>query len=695
MHHLMMRCLVRPLTYLFIISSPCSLLVTIVSSCRELFAVSRIEDTCLKQEGLVSIIRYLTLVDVAQWNRAIGRTLDVGPSELHLYLAIQHLHNYCVDCDPHPNDSRNHERMLKFLKLSNTLSDIVTKMRKEHIDILLLVIAGVSSPLIEALKKAPAILLVSHTIRSVSQKVKDLFEINLDYSVRGEIFLFLQQSSEKPKSPEMAHCATLAPFFALFCRCIPSLPSDIMDRILCCSFGDSDAMHCCIRDALLRESIPTSSTTDLVSFAHIAHPTICNRMFRVNLSIPDECDDGQYAMGYYISLVADTIDGTKSSGAVSLTTGSGCGEVGSLFRYHISAMRSITSKGLCALELGEAGSWNRQQYMWQLLNLFVKLEVASMDDQLCSKGLSHMMGSTWGDVCWLDEDAISDYLSAVPHRLHTSCMHVYVGIATLFHLGSIMVDQDGDELVLAIKYTTTILLTRIYLAELVFLNVLSTSDFDRIHTEALSFGDDSWKSSNVSSPSYKPSDDIINLLKAVTDAVVSSHIVDETVVQRSILLLMQLQRAWTLLNDPILQNLLGSWKLPSNLLLLQCSLKARSQNELMMVYSAGSMPRPCVIIPLELMVAVLKLLLRSHMYSAFIELLVVDFALMVYSVKVEKRRVLSDEEGPVYTNANANTNTIADSCSCSCWDDWQQNQEVVKAVDLLPDHSSYKRQVSS
>jgi hypothetical protein len=611
------------------------------------------------------------LVDVAQWNRAIGRTLDVGPSELHLYLAIHHLHNYRVGFDPDPNGSRNHKPMSEFLSLSDTLADAVTKMRKEHIDILLLVIAGISSSLIGGLKKAPAILLVSHTIRSVSQKVKDLFAINLEYSVRGEIFLFLQQS-EKPKSPEMAHCATLAPFFVLFCRCIPSLPSDILDRILRYSLGDSDAMHCCLRDALLRESVPKSSTSDLVSFAHIAHPTICNLMFRVNLSIPDE--SGQYAMGYYISQVVDTIEGTKTGGLVSLTIGSGGEEVGSVFRCHISAMRSITSKGLCALELGETGSWSRQQYMWQLLNLFVKLEVASID-QLCSEGCGHMMSSTWGDVCWLDEGAISDYLSMVPHRLHTSCMHVYVGIATLFHLGSLMVDQDGDELAFAIKCASAVLLTRIYLAELVILDVLSTSDFDRIHAEALSFGNSCQQSSTVS-PLYKPSD-IINLLRAVTDAVESSHIVDETILQRSILLLMQLQRVWSLLNDP-LQNLLESWKLPSNLRLLQWSLKARSQNELM-VYSK---PRPCVVIPLELMVAVLKLLLRSRMYSAFIELLVVDFALLVYSVKLEKRHVSSNDEGP--TNAD----------SYSCWDDWQQNEGVLKAVDLLPDRSSYKRQVS-
>ena len=621
----------------------------------------------------MSIVRYLTLVDVAQWNRAIGRTLDVGPSELHLYLAIHHLHNYRVGFDPDPNGSRNHKPMSEFLSLSDTLANAVTKMRKEHIDILLLVIAGISSSLIGGLKKAPAILLVSHTIRSVSQKVKDLFAINLDYSIRGEIFLFLQQS-EKPKSPELAHCTTLAPFFVLFCRCIPSLPSDILDRILLCSFGDSDAMHCCLRDALLRESVPTSSTSDLVSFAHIAHPTICNRMFRVNLSIPDE--GSQYAMGYYISQVADTIEGTKSDVSVPLTIVGGDREVGSVFRCHISAMRSITSKGLCALELGETGTWSRQHYMWQLLNLFVKLEVASID-QLCSEGCDHMMSSTWGDVCWLDEGAISDYLSTVPHGLHSSCMHVYVGIATLFHLGSLMVDQDGEELALAIKCVSAVLLTRIYLAELVVLNVISTSDFNRIliPADAVSFGDSCQQSSTVSLL-YKPSD-IINLLRAVTDAVESSHIVDETILQRSILLLMQLQRVWSLLNDP-LQNLLESWKLPSNLQLLQCSLKARSQNELM-VYSN---PRPCVVIPLELMVAVLKLLLRSRMYSAFIELLVVDFALLVYSVKFEKRHVSSNDEGP--TNAD----------SYSCWDDWQQNEGVVKAVDLLPDRSSYKRQVS-
>ena len=618
----------------------------------------------------MSIIRYLKLVDVAQWNRAIGRTLDVGPSELHLYLAIHHLHNYRVGFDPDPNGSRNHKPMSEFLSLSDTLANAVTKMRKEHIDILLLVIAGISSSLIGGLKKAPAILLVSHTIRSVSQKVKDLFAINLDYSIRGEIFLFLQQSEK----PEMTHCTTLAPFFVLFCRCIPSLPSDILDRILRCSFGDSDAMHCCLRDALLRESVPTSSTSDLVSFAHIAHPTICNRMFRVNLSIPDE--GSQYAMGYYISQVADMIEGTKSGVSVSLTIVGGDREVGSVFRCHISAMRSITSKGLCALELGETGTWSRRHYMCQLLNLFVKLEVASID-QLCSEGCDHMMSSTWGDVCWLDEGAISDYLSTVPHGLHSSCMHVYVGIATLFHLGSLMVDQDGDELTFTIKCVSAVLLTRIYLAELVVLNVLSTSDFNRIliPTEALSFGDSCQQSSTVSLL-YKPSD-IINLLRAVTDAVESSHIVDETILQRSILLLMQLQRVWSLLNDP-LQSLLKSWKLPSNLQLLQCSLKARSQNELM-VYSK---PRPCVVIPLELMVAVLKLLLRSRMYSAFIELLVVDFALLVYSVKLEKRHVSCNDEGP--------TNAV----SYSCWDDWQQNEGVVKAVDLLPDRSSYKRQVS-
>lgn len=652
--------------------------MTIVSSCRELFAVSRIEDTCLKQGGLLSIIRYLTLVDVAQWNRAIGRTLDVGPSELHLYLAIHHLHNY-VGFDPDPNGSRNHERMSKFLSLSNTLADIVTKMRKEHIDILLLVIAGVSSSLIESLKKAPAILLASHTNLSVGQKVKDLFAINVAYAVRGEIFLFLQQF-EKLKSAEMAHCTTLAPFFVLFCRCIPSLPSDILNRILRCSFGDSDAMHCCLRDALLRESVPKSSTTDLVSFALIAHPTICNLMFRVNLSIPDEGD--AMISGYFISQVADTINSTKSRASVSLTTRGGGGEVGSLFRGHISAMRSITSKGLCALlELGDISGWSRQQYMWQLLNLFVKLEVAPID-HLRSEGCSNMMSSTWGDVCWLDEGAISDYLSAAPQGLHTSCMHVYVGIATLFHLSSLMVDLDGDELVLAIKCVTAVLLTRVYLAELVFLDVLSTSDFDRIHVEVLSFGGSCLQSSNAASPMmYNPSD-IINLLRAVTDAVENIHIVDEAILQRSILLLMQLQRVWTLLNDP-LQNLLeGSWKqLPSNLQLLQCSLKARSLNELV-VCSADCILRPCVVIPLELMVAVLKLLLRSHMYPAFIELLVVDFALLLYSVKFEKRRMLSDEEGP--SNAD----------SYSCWYEWQQNQEVVKAVDLLPDRSSYKRQVS-
>jgi len=551
-------------------------------------------------------------------------------------------------------------------------------MRKEHIDILLLVIAGISPLLIECLKKAPAILLTSYTARVVDQKVKELFAINLDYTDREEIFLSLQKS-EKFKSTEMAYCATLAPFFALFCRCIPSVSSDIADRILSCSFGDSDAMHCCLRDALHKESIPKSSTIDLFSFTHVAHPTLCNHMFKANLIIPDE--GIQYAMHYYVTQVINTIDATILGGNVSFTEGATSGDC--FFRQHISAMRSITSKGLYALELRGTGSWCKQQYIWQLLNLLVKLEVISIDQSRTEMSV-HLMTSTLGDVCWLEEDAISDYLSAVPYELHTSCMHVYVGIATLFHLSSLMADEDGDDLIFAIKFTIAVLSTRVYLAELVSFDVLSTSEFSRIHSEALSFGEISLQTSNASTL-YKPSS-IIELLKAVTHAVESTLIVDEKILWRSTLLIMQMQRLWTLLNEPV-QRLLRSLtidpKVPSNLQVLQCSLIARTRNEILVYGADWSTSRPCVVIPLMVMVAVLNLQLRSRMYSVFIEFLVIDFALLIYSVKFEKHRLLSAMES-----------SNVDPC-CSSWDDWQQNQEVVNAVHELPDRSSYKRQVSS
>jgi hypothetical protein len=143
---------------------------TLLSS-PEVFAVSPEEELQLRARALRSLCPVLRLHTVMPWNRAVGRILDVGPSQLHLFFALHQLYRLQssdIFCDDYVQ----------------VLAEAAPKMKPQHVQVLLLRVAGVSAGRVEELKKVSLAPLESQDILLSLRDTEQLLGTLLDLATR-------------------------------------------------------------------------------------------------------------------------------------------------------------------------------------------------------------------------------------------------------------------------------------------------------------------------------------------------------------------------------------------------------------------------------------------------------------------------------------------------------------------------------
>jgi hypothetical protein len=107
----------------------------------EVSPVVEIVEKKLRLQALKSICPLLQMQTIMPWNRAVGRILDVGPSQLHFLYALHRFREY-AQFSRETSASFEHEVQLS--NLSAVLSEVLIKLRPEFLRVLSLLILGLS-----------------------------------------------------------------------------------------------------------------------------------------------------------------------------------------------------------------------------------------------------------------------------------------------------------------------------------------------------------------------------------------------------------------------------------------------------------------------------------------------------------------------------------------------------------------------
>jgi hypothetical protein len=135
------------------------------------FAVSPEKGLQLRARALRSLCPVLRLHTVMPWNRAVGRILDVGPSQLHLFFALHQLYRLQsndIFCDDYVQ----------------VLAEAAPKMKPQHVQVLLLRVAGVSAGRVEELRKVSLAPLEAQDILLSLRDTEQLLGALLDLATR-------------------------------------------------------------------------------------------------------------------------------------------------------------------------------------------------------------------------------------------------------------------------------------------------------------------------------------------------------------------------------------------------------------------------------------------------------------------------------------------------------------------------------
>ena len=97
-----------------------------------------------RMKAVEALLEILHFENLSAWQRALGRVLNIGPSELNLLFAIKLCAQYCKE------NERDIEDM-SFKALQTSLSKILEKLKLGHLEMLVLVVSNLPFHQIERL----------------------------------------------------------------------------------------------------------------------------------------------------------------------------------------------------------------------------------------------------------------------------------------------------------------------------------------------------------------------------------------------------------------------------------------------------------------------------------------------------------------------------------------------------------------
>ena len=239
-----------------------------------------------RQEALCSLCPLLQLQSIVQWNRAVGRILDVGPSQLHAYYILYALQQSSSSSNSNSSSSTISVESTDtaLVELVNTMNEAVPKMKALHIDALLLLIAGVSATRVEELKKFTwsfyreecAIRLPIHTIEVlISAIIERLTHCDSKISSTNRINSSFSSTTSSAMTLEVQNTVKLAEYLLSFRRGVNDLPGDILTDLLDTAFGRDAIISEFIERILLREAVSGATASYAVEVFQTDYTALC------------------------------------------------------------------------------------------------------------------------------------------------------------------------------------------------------------------------------------------------------------------------------------------------------------------------------------------------------------------------------------------------------------------------------------
>lgn len=249
------------------------------------------------------------------WNRAVGRVLDVGPSQLHAYFVLYQLHQYrhaAATTNTPTNTSTTipvYEANLP--DLEHILKESASKMKPAHIEVLGLLITGVAPSRVEELK---GLKLLSFPVTTATATAATPEEHHrsaaIPWAASESLLTTLltalrkgsnsgetstragrgasagtsrkarevsggTETSSSSGGPENDQLSQLVARLLDFGAGVANLPTDILQDLYSSRFGDTEAMEALLPPILLREDISPTAALEACASLTTYHADLC------------------------------------------------------------------------------------------------------------------------------------------------------------------------------------------------------------------------------------------------------------------------------------------------------------------------------------------------------------------------------------------------------------------------------------
>ena len=241
----------------------------------------------------------LQLHTIAPWNRAVGRVLDAGPSQLHAMYALYQLNRYRgAPCE----GEDNHGHPLSLDELSAILAEAICKMKTGHIEVVCLLILGVTESRVEELRSlfvcnqfvsnndasvAPlcagdahfllnALLLAINRSdeRSGDDPVKSARPVRTSsVAARRAVTGTDESSASLPFDKD--HCSRFIVSLLQLAPAVHNLPAHVQQMAFSVAFGDPLRMDELLPVILTNESIAPAVAEDIFTAIVVHHRDLC------------------------------------------------------------------------------------------------------------------------------------------------------------------------------------------------------------------------------------------------------------------------------------------------------------------------------------------------------------------------------------------------------------------------------------
>lgn len=704
--------MLRKYTYKYII-------VTIVSSCHELYQWTDIQESCFKQSALLCICPQITDIrDIDLWNQAIGRNLNIGLSEFYLCYIIYQLQRFKVSQQQSFDNQDISKKQLSSLE-SNELKEFISiilqsilKMRKEHIEILFLVIIDVSPKVIENIFKIPIIWLCGAIMHIKDLHIKNILEeekillqdvtsyhtnMRLDKSVILRFFdSITSRLLEDIKLPSDIQLHTkVIPNFINFYKGLHLTPIQFQETILNVNFGHPmKVMNDFQGNILSNNEILPEVVIDIFNSLHHDHVQICNTLCLKSSDLSNE-----------LSMMIAQID--IQSSAYWRDSFFCCfyneEQYHNDFKQHFTCVSSIVTKALNIL----TNSFEKNKFINELIKALYEINITYAINTSKDNAPPSI---SFGDISFQATENEFLYLQYFSQFI-PNWSHIYLALTVLVHLQSMHCAKlIENENLISINSLFVLLISKIYLIELLHYNAINISDYESVQLTL-----DRIYNNNNSHPqiitiiNVTDPEDVEKFFNFILQSInQNKNKIAILIQQRCLVIIMQLQRLFLLLNTNVkklFEELFlndSTLQCYYNLKFLQTGiiLKSKYQNHIKVMKESHSLNTKYNnllygLFTIENYEILLKLLVEFKLYSYLIEFLVIDLSLISYIVS----KYLLEFEHLPYSNStidinNKLPNSVVDNNNkLMKLQKWHERKEIHKLINQLPENSCFQLQV--